>query len=140
MKYVGKFRDKNEALHTVTITTKDGTGTKNIVLSTSPFVEEMEGSDNSIFKPCKYSSATVRVLTENYMFDIFQSKAQDVSVTLTDEKGNVEWTGFVTSNIYDMGFEYVKEELEIECQDALSSLQYFKYKVIDVKKESTYFL
>lgn len=140
MKYVGNFRDKNEALHTVTITTKDGTGTKNIVLSTSPFVEEMEGSDNSIFKPCKYSSATVRVLTEDYMFDIFQSKAQEVSVTLTDEKGNVEWTGFVTPNIYDMGFEYVKEELEIECQDALSSLQYFKYKVIDVKPKTQSFL
>ena len=64
MKYVGKFRDKNDALHTVTVTTKNGTGTRNLVLCTSPFVEELEGSDNSIFKPCKYSSATVRVLTQ----------------------------------------------------------------------------
>ena len=140
MKYVGKFRDKKDALHTVTITTKDGTGTKTIVLCTSPFVEELEGSDNSIFKPCKYSSATVRVLTCDYMFDVFQSKAQGVSVVLTNEKGDVEWTGFVTPNLYDMGFESDKEELEIECQDALSSLQYFKYKVLEEKAKTQSFL
>lgn len=143
MKYVGKFRDKNDALHTVTITTKNGTGTRNLVLCTSPFVEELEGSDNSIFKPCKYSSATVRVLTQgvsDYMFDIFQSKAQDVSVVLTDENNNVEWTGFVTPNLYDMSFESDKEELEIECQDALSTLQYFKYKVVDTKPKAQSFL
>ena len=47
------------------------------------------------------------------MFDVFQSTAQDVSVVLTDESGKVEWTGFVTPNLYDMGFETDKEELEI---------------------------
>jgi len=36
-------------------------------------------------------------------------------VVLTDEAGKVEWTGFVTPNLYDMGFETDKEELEIEC-------------------------
>jgi hypothetical protein len=34
MKYKGQFRDKNDALHTITITTKLGTGTTNLVLST----------------------------------------------------------------------------------------------------------
>lgn len=143
MIYKGQFRDKEDKLHTVTITTKVGTGTKNIVLCTQPFVEELEGDGNSIFKPCKYTSATVRVLTQgasDYMFDVYQSKAQDVSVVLTDEKDNVEWTGFVTPNLYDMGFESVKEELEIECIDALSSLQYFKYQVIDTKPKTNSFL
>lgn len=64
MKYIGKFRAKDDTLYTVTITTKVGTGTQNIVLCTSPFVEDLEGSDSSIFKPCKYSSATVKVLTQ----------------------------------------------------------------------------
>ena len=140
MKYVGKFRDKDDSLHTVTITTKVGTGTKNIVLCTQPFVEELEGDGNTIFKPCKYSSATVRVLADDYMFDVFQSTAQDVSVVLTDEAGKVEWTGFVTPNLYDMGFETDKEELEIECQDALSTLQYFKYEPIEDKPKTFTFL
>lgn len=143
MKYVGKFRAKDDTLYTVTISTKVGTGTKNLVLCTSPFVEDLEGSDSSIFKPCKYSSATVRVLTQgvsDYMFDIFHSKAQDVMVTLTDEDGKVVWTGFVTPNLYDMGFETDKEEIEIECQDALSTLQYFKYQVVDTKPKTQTFL
>lgn len=75
MKYIGKFRDRFDVLHTVTITTKNGIGSKIMVLCTSPFIEELEGSDNSIFKPCKYSSATVRVLAKDYMFNIYQSKA-----------------------------------------------------------------
>lgn len=78
MKYVGKFRDRDDALHTVTITTKVGSGTKNLVLCDQPFVEELEGDGNTIFKPCKYSSATIRILTQaadDYMFDVFQSTA-----------------------------------------------------------------
>lgn len=143
MNYIGKFRDKQDKLHTVTISTKVGTGTSNIVLCTSPFTEDLEGDDGTIFKPCKYSSATVRVLTkkaDDYMFDIYQSKAQDVSVVLTDENDKVEWTGFVTPNIYDMDYETDKEELEIECQDALSTLQYFKYQTIEDKAKTNSFL
>ena len=140
MNYKGTFRDKKDNLHTITISTKVGTGTSNIVLSTSPFVEELEGDGTSIFKPCKYSSATVRILAKDYMWDIFQSKAQDVSVKLTDEQGNVEWTGFVTPNLYDMGYEADKEEIEVECIDALSTLQYFKYTSIESQPKTKSFL
>ena len=143
MKYIGQFRDRNDILHTVTITTKEGTGTRNLVLCAQPFTEDLEGDDATIFKPCKYSSATVRVLTQNgddYMFDVYQSKAQDVSVVLKNEDDVVEWTGYVTPNIYDMGYESQKEELEIECQDALSTLQYFKYTAIGDKPRTNSFL
>ena len=39
-----------------------------------------------------------------------------------------------------MGYETDKEELEIECIDALSSLQYFKYTSIDEKPKTKNFL
>ena len=108
MKYIGKFRDKQDVLHTITITTKVGTGSTNLTLCTSPFVEEMEGDDNTIFKPCKYSSATIRVLTQDakdYMFDIYQSRAQDVSVELKDDSNKSEWLADVTADVDDMGYE-----------------------------------
>ncbi|MBQ5864155.1 MAG: hypothetical protein IIW66_02025 [Bacteroidales bacterium] len=142
MKYIGKCRDKQDVLHTITITTKVGTGSTNLTLCTSPFVEEMEGDDNTIYKPCKYSSATIRVLTQNasdYMFDIYQSRAQDVSVELKDENNKIEWLGYVTPNLYDMGYESAREELEIECIDALSTLQYFRYTPIDSKPKTNSF-
>lgn len=62
-----------------------------------------------------------------------------MKVVLTDEDGKVEWTGFVTPNLYDMGFVTDKEEIEIECQDALSTLQYFKYKAIEDKPKTKSF-
>jgi hypothetical protein len=46
---------------------------------------------------------------------------------LTDESGAVVWTGYTTPNLYDMGFVEEREEIEIECIDALSTLQYIKY-------------
>jgi hypothetical protein len=46
---------------------------------------------------------------------------------LSDESGAVVWTGYTTPNLYDMGFVEEREEIEIECIDALSTLQYIKY-------------
>ena len=40
----------------------------------------------------------------------------------------MKWTGYVTPNLYDMGFDEDREEVEIECIDALSTLQYYKYQ------------
>jgi hypothetical protein len=46
---------------------------------------------------------------------------------LYDSAGVIRWTGYVTPNLYDMGFVEDREEVEIECIDALSTLQYIKY-------------
>jgi hypothetical protein len=46
------------------------------------------------------------------------------------EVGNSDtlmWTGYVTPNLYDQGFSKHIEEVQVECIDALSTLQYFKY-------------
>ena len=46
---------------------------------------------------------------------------------LFNEAGSVVWTGYVTPNLYDMGFVEEREQIDIECIDALSTLQYIKY-------------
>ena len=58
---------------------------------------------------------------------IYASKAQDVKVELLDENNNTAWVGYVQPNVYNQGFVEEREEIEIECIDALSSLQYIKY-------------
>lgn len=40
---------------------------------------------------------------------------------------SVEWVGFATPNTYNQPFNLVKEPFNLECQDALSTLQYFDY-------------
>ncbi len=81
---------------------------------------------DGIYKPAKYTGATVAIVTPSYHFDIYSGKAQGTKVELY-KGSSVEWTGYATPNLYDMGFTKYKETIEIECIDALSTLQYIKY-------------
>lgn len=129
MIYTGQFRDiTDEAnLYTVKISTNTGNQIREITLGAEPFITEMDGSSGNIYVPVKYQAATVSVISSDYMFDVYSSKAQNTKVELI--KGNaVEWTGYATPNLYSQGFVEDREEFQIECIDGLSTLQYIKYK------------
>ena len=130
MIYNGYFRDREDSKYTVRITTANGNTAKEITLSGTPFVTEMDESDDTIYTPAKYQTATVEAISNDYMFDVYSGKAQDTKVELY--KGiDLMWTGYVRPNLYDVGFEKRREVIQIECQDALSTLQYFPYKQTD---------
>lgn len=136
MKYTGQFRDINENLYTVNITTNgDSSSTTNVVLGASPFKTEIETSDSHIYKPCKYSSATIKLLSNDYHFDLYASTAQANKVELIDNSGNIKWVGYLTPNLYSMGYENETEEIELEAIDGLSTLQYYKYTPIKGNKD-----
>ena len=126
MKYSGEFADINGTNYKVQITT-NGNTPSDLTLGVPPFVTQMDNSDSTIYKPVKYQSGTVKVISGNYLFDIYSSTAQGTKVELL-QGNNVVWTGYVTPNLYDMGFDEEREEVEIECIDALSTLQYYKYQ------------
>lgn len=130
MIYNGYFRDITDSdnLYWVKITTSTGTAQSNITLGGTPFTTEMDDSDETLYKPVKYQSATVAIITPDYNFDIYSAKAQGTKVELLNDTGKVLWTGYATPNLYDMGFDEEREEVEIECIDALSTLQYIKYE------------
>lgn len=136
MKYTAQFYDINNKLYTLEI----GSGqAQPITLSSTPFVTEIETSDEHLYKPCKYSSATIGIIANDYMFDLYSSTAQQNKVTLSDGNG-VVWVGYVTPNLYSQGYENEFEEIEIEAIDALSTLQYYKYVPVDSKKEIVSFI
>ena len=128
MIYTGQFADINNKIYKVTITTNSGNQTKSVTLGGNPFVTEMDSDNKLIYCPVKYQSATIAIITPDYNFDIYSPKAQNTKVELTDESGAIVWVGYVTPNLYDMGFVEEREEIEIECIDGLSTLQYIKYK------------
>lgn len=131
MKYIGRFKDINDRDYFVNIiTNNDESQTQEITLGTDPFIVEFEG-DSTIYKPCKYSSATIRVVSGDYMFDLYSAAAQENKVILYDSDNNIKWIGYTTPNIYSNGFENDIEEIEIEAIDALSTLQYYDYKPIN---------
>ena len=127
MIYRGQFKDINNKLYTVDINTGGSSTVKEITLAGNPFTTAMDSSDKTLYAPIKCQSGTVRIITPDYNFDIYSAKAQGTKVTLTDESGKIIWVGFVTPNLYDMGFVEDREEIEIEAIDALSTLQYIKY-------------
>ena len=139
MIYRGTFKDINETEYTIKITTNgDTSSTKQIILGATPIVTEIETSDKHIYKPLKLSSATIKILSSDYMFDVYSETAQQNKVELL--KGStIKWVGYTTPNLYSMGYENEFEEIEIEAIDGLSTLQYYKYdrgksivKIIDI--------
>lgn len=127
MKHIGEFTAITGKNYRVVITTADGEGTQGMTLGASPFITSMSGEDDTIYKPAKYSAGSVGVITGDYMFDVYSGEAQGTKVELLDDDGRVVWTGYATPNLYDMGFVYDREDITIECIDALSTLQYIKY-------------
>lgn len=136
MIYNAGFRDINNNLYTIKITNgTKGTIQRNLTLGSVPFKTEMDSSDDTIYKPVKYQSASCNIITPDYNFDIYSGKAQGTKIELSDSKG-IAWTGYIEPNLYNMGFEEEREEIELSCIDALATLQYIKYTT-DKKKVTT---
>lgn len=131
MRYQGNFYDLKGDNYTVEIITNGTSGqTRYITLGVPPFVTEMDVSDENIYKPCKYQSATVKLVTSgntDYKFDVYSGSANGTKIRLYDKDSNLVWGGFATPVLYDNGFTSEHEELEIEAIDGLSILQYYKY-------------
>ena len=139
--YNGYFRGKYDAQYHVKITTKTGTFSKEVTLGGKPFVTSMDNSDDTIYKPAKYQTATIELVTDDYLFDIYNGEAQAVSVQLyTTASDILQWTGYVRPNLFDMGFEKRREVIEVECQDGLSTLQYFPYRQTDKQVRSFWYI
>lgn len=129
MKYTAQFSDLSLSpkLYDVTITTSEGDGTAAVTLGGTPFTTSMRSSEDNLYVPVKYSGATVNVITGDYMMDIYSPTAQGTKVELTSG-GIVVWTGYATPCLYDMGFVDEREEIAIECVDALATLKCYRYE------------
>lgn len=135
--YIGYFRDNNDdSLYTVEI----GTGsTTEITLSGTPFTTKMDNSDDIIYKPVKYTGATVEAITDDILYDIYNTDSRSVPVIL--KKGNqILFSGYNTPNAYDQGFEKKRELIQIECIDGLSTLKYYPYKQNDKQIRSFWYI
>lgn len=140
MKYFSQFKDVNDQLYTVNIITNgDGSTTKEFTLGSSPFTTEMDNSDKIIYKPCKYQSATIEMVSQDYNFDIYSSTAQGTKVQLLKDS-EIVWAGFITPNLYDQGFNEFRETISLEAIDGLSTLQYYKYTPVGETKDIVSFI
>lgn len=140
MIYQGKFADFADSKHTLKIFTgwspsynASQDTTTAITMGETPFVTTMDSGDDTIYKPIKGTGATIQIVSEGYLFDIYSPTAQGTKVELRNGANQVEWVGFATPNLYDMGYKAI-ETIEIECIDGLSTLQYIKYTPVGETK------
>lgn len=93
----------------------------------SPFVVTYDTSSTP-FEPLRLSRASISVLADEKFFDVFSEDPQGTRVVLEDENGNVEWTGFLTSNLLNMPDGCGNEIFSLEAQDTLYTLEHYKYE------------
>lgn len=131
MNYIGYFRNLyDNQQYTVRIKTDFGSNIyTEIQLGENPFTTSYEGGE-VLFKPLKMSSATINVVHNNYLFDIYNPTAQGTRIELLDGNNDVVWTGYLTPNLYSQSYENEFESFDLEAIDALSTLEYFKYEPV----------
>lgn len=96
-----------------------------VFFTTNPI--EIESSVNDTFDHLLRSQATIRLLTRDFIQDLFCTTCMDAVVNIF--KGNkCIFAGFVEPQTYSQGYNEVYDELEISCIDVLSALQYSKYR------------
>ena len=128
MKYYGEFKSIDKINYRVEFLVSDGayTSEREVTLGAEPFSTTMDDGGNTIYKPVKYCGATSTIITGNYYFNLYNQTNTNVGVILK-QGSNVRFKGYVTPNMYDMGFKYDREEIEIECVDCLSVLKNINY-------------
>lgn len=134
-KYTGEFLSINNTPYKIEITTASGTTNKSVILGETPLV--VTGSENDfIYEPVKSTGATVTLLTNSFIPELYSGSALGTSVKVTS--GNsVVWVGYLTPCAYTQAYDAPLESLELECVDGLSVLQDIPYQS---DKEITNFL
>lgn len=135
MYFYGSFLTQSGETVTVHIVTENsrtqqveiGDEKSGVFFTTNPV--EIESSVNDTFDHLLRSQATIRLLTRDFIKDLFCTSCMDAVVNIF--KGNkCIFAGFVEPQTYSQGYNEVYDELEISCIDVLSALQYSKYRNI----------
>ena len=123
MRIYGQFRDVDNQLINVEIVTNGSTAQQ----------VEIDSTFDHIIK----KSATIRLITDDYMGgDLYAYNTRSCEVTITKGNNCLFW-GFAEPNTYNQGFANPKEAFEINCVDALSTLENYKYNGVTINNFDT---
>lgn len=126
------YNQKNERIE-VHILTK-GDRTKEVVigedggeLSFTDDPVELTSEVNDTFDHLLCQQAKVRLLTRNFVPDFFCASCLDAVVNIYREDKCL-FAGFIEPQSYSQGYNEEFDEIELSCIDALTALQYAKYR------------
>lgn len=88
---------------------------------------ELTSQVNDTFDHLLCQQATVRLLTRNFVPDFFCASCRDAVVNICRE-GKCLFAGFIEPQAYSQGYNEEYDEIELSCIDALTALQYARYR------------
>lgn len=129
----GHFYNQNEERIEVHVLT-GGDRTKEIVigekngeLSFTDDPVDLTSQVNDTFDHLLCQQATVRLLARNFVPDFFCASCRDAVVNIY-RGGKCLFAGFIEPQSYSQGYNEEFDEIELSCIDALTALQYAKYR------------
>ena len=126
------YNQKEERIEVHILTKGDRTkevviGEKNGELSFTDDPVELTSQVNDTFDHLLCQQATVRLLARNFVPDFFCASCRDAVVNIYRE-GKCLFAGFIEPQSYSQGYNEEFDEIELSCIDALTALQYAKYR------------
>lgn len=126
------YNQKEERIEVHILTGGDRTqetviGDKNGELSFTDDPVELTSQVNDTFDHLLCQQATVRLLARNFVPDFFCASCRDAVVNIYRE-GECLFAGFIEPQSYSQGYNEEFDEIELSCIDALTALQYAKYR------------
>lgn len=126
------YNQKEERIEVHILTGGDRTketviGEKNGKLSFTDDPVELTSQVNDTFDHLLCQQATVRLLARNFVPDFFCASCRDAVVNIYRE-GKCLFAGFIEPQSYSQGYNEEFDEIELSCIDALTALQYAKYR------------
>lgn len=133
MKYKGSF--VNRAGDTVTVQIVTGGSADEVQIGSDASglyfaaddAVQITSSVNDTFDHLLRSSASLRLLTANYLPDLFRAQCTEAVVHIFRNDECV-FAGYVEPQVYSQPYNDTLDELELSCIDALSALQYSRYR------------
>ncbi len=100
----------------------------------SPFTVSYNVSDTP-FEPLRTSTATISVVHDSYLDELYTPYAEGTSVKVYErDDNNVEkcvWCGYLVPKTYNQGYTDCYETIELEAADCISVLQYLDYELLN---------
>jgi hypothetical protein len=136
----GSFRDINNNIINVRITSTKSSGTVNIgsngiYFGANPIIISYNIDDT--FEHIIRKSAEINFVTKSYIGDkLFADNARDISVRVF-KGGDDLFRGYIDPNTFNQPFVAGLDEFTVNCLDRLSTLQYYNYKESTIKNYDT---
>lgn len=92
----------------------------------SPFTVEIV-DDDFMYIPTRFSTAKIAIVGSDYLQNLYSTAYQQYRVTFK-RNDSITWCGFIKPELYTQDYSSKLFELEIECQSAMSTLEFISYK------------